>query len=139
MNQSSIFANLCPSCKAAPVFRSFFMINKNCPNCQIKFEKEEGYFFGPMIISYFLTLFLATPILLIMTFKYETDFTTAMLLVGAFVLLVGPILYRYSKLVWLHLESGFAQKMKLEQDRATTLKSALSRSENPDKAKLKPQ
>jgi uncharacterized protein (DUF983 family) len=114
----SIFSNLCPVCHEGHVFKHFWFIEIKCPSCEISFEKEDGYFFGPMIISYFITLLAVLPVLLMVIFKDGTDQTLGMTIMAVIVCVIGPILYRYSKLVWLHIETGFARKMQAEQDRA---------------------
>lgn len=113
----SVFSNVCPVCHGAPVFQYFFSIHRECKNCGLRFEKEEGYFFGPMIIAYFVTLFLTLPLLLLMVFKYESELPVAMTAAGFMVVVVGPILYRYSKLVWLHIETRFDRTQDSEREK----------------------
>ena len=82
-----------------------------CPSCGHKFEKEEGYYIGAMIISYFVTAFLALPTLLIGLFRYQWEFNALMGLVCIQILITGPIIYRYSKLVWIHIEERFTEHL----------------------------
>lgn len=117
----SVFSNVCPKCAEGKVFRHFFFINRYCPNCDMLFEKEEGYFFGPMIISYFLTLLAALPLLLMALFKPESDVGQGLFAAAVVTAIVGPIIYRYSKLVWLHLETKFDDEMQAEKNRGQKL------------------
>jgi uncharacterized protein (DUF983 family) len=56
----STFANKCPRCHAARVFESNNAYNfknglkmyKHCASCGLKYEREVGYFYGAMYISY---------------------------------------------------------------------------------------
>lgn len=114
----SLFSNVCPRCHEGRVFRYFFSIHRECPSCGLRFEKEEGYFFGPMIISYFVTLLFALPVLLVLVFKMESEAGTGMLAAGAVIVVLGPVFYRYAKLVWLHLETKFDEQMQAEHERA---------------------
>jgi uncharacterized protein (DUF983 family) len=117
----SIFSNRCPECHQGKVFNYFFFINKRCPHCNFLFEREEGYFLSPMIISYGMSLLLTLPLALLMIFKYEMEFAAAMSAQGVFIVITGPILYRYAKLMWLHLETRFDQKMQAEKARGAAL------------------
>src|SRR5258708_17409055 len=51
---------LCPRCRGGTIFRkSMFLfpaMRERCPVCDLKFEREEGYFLGPMYIAYALAL-----------------------------------------------------------------------------------
>jgi uncharacterized protein (DUF983 family) len=46
----------CPRCGAAGIFRSYFELLDNCPECGVRFEREQGYWVGSMIIVTTLTL-----------------------------------------------------------------------------------
>jgi len=52
-----ILRQLCPRCGMGRIFRGsllrgFPKMNERCPVCDLKFEREEGYFLGAMYISY---------------------------------------------------------------------------------------
>src|SRR5438552_17405160 len=60
---SAILHQKCPRCHSGAIFRSsifrgFVKMNERCPVCDLKFEREEGYFLGAMYISYGLDLIL---------------------------------------------------------------------------------
>lgn len=45
----------CPVCGQAPMFRSWFARNEECPRCGWRFMREEGYFTGAMAINLVVT------------------------------------------------------------------------------------
>ena len=51
-----ILHRLCPRCHSGEIFRGsvwlFPRTNERCPACNLKFEREPGYFLGAMYISY---------------------------------------------------------------------------------------
>src|SRR5467141_3276343 len=56
-----IVQQLCPRCSMGKIFRysifrGFPKMNERCAICDLKFEREEGYFLGAMYISYGLAL-----------------------------------------------------------------------------------
>src|SRR4051812_20467629 len=114
-----MFSNHCAKCNQGQIFRYFFLMNEKCPVCGHHFELEEGFFIGSMIITYFISTMLALPVLLICVFKYEMEFPVALFLAGLMMLGTSPILYRYSKIAWIHLEErffrAFEAKRKLKQ------------------------
>src|SRR5690242_4306123 len=50
--------NCCPNCGAPTLFRAgkWFELNRECPNCGLKIEKEEGFFLGAMALNYGVTI-----------------------------------------------------------------------------------
>src|SRR5580700_10391100 len=58
----AILRQMCPRCRAGRIFRrsiftGFPGMQERCPNCGLKFEREQGYFLGAMYISYGMALF----------------------------------------------------------------------------------
>ena len=80
-------------------------MNPTCPGCGTRFERESGYFIGAMIASYFLGVFLALPTLLLAVFKFEQDMSLAILLSSIQLVLLQPLLFRYSRILWIRLEA----------------------------------
>jgi len=106
-----IVFNLCPHCHQGKVFSGFVKIHHQCPSCGFLIMKEEGYFIGAMIASYFLSFFSAVPLFLFGYFVLETDVITLILLSCAQIVLFGPIFYRVSALFWLWLETDLQAKL----------------------------
>jgi uncharacterized protein (DUF983 family) len=57
----SIFQQRCPRCRLGrifrySIFRGFPKMCERCSICDLKFEREPGYFLGAMYISYVLPL-----------------------------------------------------------------------------------
>ena len=61
-------ANRCPNCGGHRLFKagSLFELNDECPDCHLRFEKDEGFFLGAMSLNYGVTIvaFLVPVILL---------------------------------------------------------------------------
>ncbi|MBA3850709.1 MAG: DUF983 domain-containing protein [Opitutus sp.] len=92
-------ANRCPNCGGRSLFREgrIFELNRACPRCGLRLEREEGFFLGAMALNYGVTccLFLAPTALL---WHYGALGNTAAIVValaGAFLLPV--LLYRSSR------------------------------------------
>ena len=98
----------CPRCGAGDLFQTYFKMFACCPRCDLKFERESGYFVGAMYLNYGATVGIAFP----GYFLVET-FTTIPFLVNlgiwALFSAIFPIFfYRYSKSLWLNFDYIFS-------------------------------
>lgn len=108
---SAILAHKCPRCREGDIFEysiwerptQFIKTHKNCPHCDLAFEREPGFFFGAMYVSYALTMaiFLGSTFVLYYFFGDPSTLTYILTVVGA-VLLLTPIVFRYSRTLYLH-------------------------------------
>ena len=112
MKALKVFHNRCPVCQKAPIFRGLFSMNRVCPVCGNRFEKEEGYFMGAMIIAYFVGTLLALPTLLIAVFVMQVEFPIAVMLASLQMVVLGLFLFRFSRLAWINIENYGSQKLK---------------------------
>lgn len=113
----SIFKNRCPRCHEGKFFLadnpysllSFTKMDDRCKNCGQKYEPEPGFYYGAMFVSYalnvvwFVSAWVASMVLL------PTDFDIVMLafLIIGFGLIMAPVTYRLSRLIWINLFVGF--------------------------------
>ena len=95
----------CPRCRTGPVFRSLLRMNDPCPHCGLVFEREEGYFLGAMYVSYALGGVLVAAAYFAAAWLWPgLDSLTLCLLLMAAYLPLMPLVYRYSRVIWLHLD-----------------------------------
>jgi hypothetical protein len=78
---------------------------ERCPACDLRFEREPGYFIGAMYASYafgFVSTAYWFPLLLL-------GVSPVWVLVPPIVQLFAqiPVTYRYSRAIWLHVDRGF--------------------------------
>jgi uncharacterized protein (DUF983 family) len=95
----------CPYCREGRVFKGTLAMNEHCPVCGLKFEREQGYFLGAMYVSYalaVLVLGLGTLVghWLLPGWKLEL----VMLLVVVFYIPLMPVVFRYSRVIWIHFD-----------------------------------
>ncbi len=93
----------CPNCGGRTLFKqgTLFQLNKDCPDCGLPFERDEGFFLGSMSLNYGVTIFaFLIPVLLL----YLTDVlggATAAVLAGVGAILFPILFYRSSRSWWL--------------------------------------
>jgi uncharacterized protein (DUF983 family) len=106
-----ILHRLCPRCRAGEIFRpsSFLWLGKmreHCPVCELKFEREEGYFLGAMLIDYGLGLLLvailATLVWLLTRWSLDRTVLVAFLLF----LPIVPALTRLGRVLWIYFDQA---------------------------------
>ncbi|EEI93445.1 DUF983 domain-containing protein [Sphingobacterium spiritivorum] len=100
----------CPRCRKGDLFKAPLFsfrskkMNETCPHCGLKFEKEPGYFYVAMYISY------AFNVAELLTACFATYFLTnnlesPWLYLGVSLsaaILMAPVNYRYSRVVLLY-------------------------------------
>jgi hypothetical protein len=80
-------------------------MHEACPACGHVFEREPGYFVGAMYVSYALAipLYLAMAGALRLLLRGRSDVAILALALPLFALF-APILFRYSRVIWMHLD-----------------------------------
>ena len=78
-------------------------MNESCSCCGMKYEKEPGYFYGAMYVSYalvvgwfVLTFIIDSFIVKSQTWQYLTFFVST-------IIVMMPLTFRTSRLIWLNL------------------------------------
>ena len=95
--------NRCPNCGGRTLFRpgAYFELNRECPRCGLRIERDEGVFLGSMSLSYGVTLIgFLTPVL-ILAWCGVIAGRTAAILAAAGAMLVPILIYRSSRSWWL--------------------------------------
>jgi uncharacterized protein (DUF983 family) len=107
---SAIVRQRCPRCLTGKVFQGLITMRETCPNCGLRFGREEGYFTGAMYVSYLIGMVLLFGIFLILWAFSSRSMTAMYVTLGvttAIYLPLVPIVFRYSRVVWLHFDRRF--------------------------------
>lgn len=91
--------NRCPNCGGKTLFdpKRPLELNRECPQCGLKLEREEGFFLGAMALNYGVTcIVFLTPIALLWYYGVLGNTTAAIVAIAA-ALLVPLLLYRSSR------------------------------------------
>src|SRR2546425_6798359 len=98
----------CPRCLEGRVFRRFVTMHDSCPACGHVFEREPGYFVGAMYISYALAIPMYLLLVAILRSFMRGASDIAVLAAGLpLVCLAAPLLFRYSRVIWMHFDWVF--------------------------------
>ena len=104
---ADIRAGVCPQCRRGRIFRGRFAMHPTCPVCELRFEREPGYFTGAMYVSYALAVPLMASLwlvvhLLVPRLSFEATLGGAALLFLPFV----PVVFRASRVIWIQLDQA---------------------------------
>jgi uncharacterized protein (DUF983 family) len=86
------------------IYRGFPKMHPRCPVCDLKFEREEGYFLGAMYISYALALIAIVALALLLW--ATTPWSLQKITVWAILLFLPltPALTLFSRVLWIYLD-----------------------------------
>ena len=105
----SILKQRCPRCRAGKIFRGsifrgFPKMYERCEVCDLKFEREAGYFLGAMYISYGLALvtiaIIAALLWSVTSWSIVKDIAWAAILFLPF----APSLTLLARVLWIYLD-----------------------------------
>ncbi|HTS10715.1 MAG TPA: DUF983 domain-containing protein [Candidatus Limnocylindrales bacterium] len=112
---------LCPRCRIGrifrySIFRGFPAMRETCPLCGLKFEREQGYFVGAMIIDYAVGLAIAAVIGYVLW--YFTRWSVEKTAIVAFLIFLPatPTVVRFGRVLWIWLDRALDPEDEEEQE-----------------------
>jgi hypothetical protein len=99
-------------CRQGPIFRSsvwrgFLAMHERCPVCNVKFEREPGYFLGAMYFSYLLSIPPGLAIVFVIWRLSGWPFDWVMGCAFIAYLPLVPIVTRWARVLWMHVDRHF--------------------------------
>jgi uncharacterized protein (DUF983 family) len=96
----------CARCGSGKLFHRYFSMVERCPKCNVKFEREAGFFLGAytmnlafMIITAMLVIFVGFAVR-----KPGGSIIPMMIAGGIGTLILPPLLYPFSKTLWCSVD-----------------------------------
>lgn len=110
---SSGLTTSCPRCNKGHIFESsnpyafgkMMVMKSHCEVCGLRYERETGFFYGAMFVSYGINiaLFSIALILYYTVFEESTDWRFYIAAYVGISFLLTPIIFRLSRSLWLAL------------------------------------
>jgi len=102
----SIFQQRCPHCRLGrifrySIFRGFPKMCERCSICDLKFEREPGYFLGAMYISYVLGVSIMAPIAALLWFLTGWWITKVIIWAAVLFLPLAPTITLFARVLWI--------------------------------------
>ncbi len=114
----SVVNNKCPRCHEGNFFETnnpyilnrFDKMHKNCPVCKEDFERETGFYYGAMYVSYGLTVAFGVGVFLLTSVILGYDAVTFLVTFGVLQIVLMPVFYRMARLVWINFFVRYKEK-----------------------------
>lgn len=111
----SIFNNKCPVClkgdffiyKNPFSFKKFDKMNDHCEHCNESFNKEVGFYYGAMYVSYGINVAIGIGLFLVLVVGLQLDLLSFLFTYVAIVLVSFLWVMRISRLVYINLFTKF--------------------------------
>lgn len=100
----AIVRQRCPRCLRGQVFRGRIRMHERCPVCDLRFEREQGYFLGAMYVSYALGLAVLGSLVILTWWLVGLENPWNLTPSVVIFLLFVPAIFRYSRVIWMHLD-----------------------------------
>ena len=90
-------------------------MNETCPHCGVRLEPEPGFYQGAMYVGYGFTVAVIVIVgVLLFVLGDPSEWVYIGIIIGLMILL-APLNYRYSRIVYLTLFGGLKYKPQLSQ------------------------
>lgn len=103
MRLKALLNGRCPHCLQGKIFRSFWQMNETCPSCQIRYEREDGYWMMSVFVGYVIYFAIIIPTILAWFFL-EWEIWPTVIGLALVCLTIAPFVFRISRIVWLHID-----------------------------------
>jgi uncharacterized protein (DUF983 family) len=96
----------CPRCGQGGLFRGYFTLVSRCPGCGLRFEREEGYWVGAMIVNIAVAELAFVFVLAGGILLWWPDVPWGLLTIAAVAVnaVVPIVFYPWSKTIWMALD-----------------------------------
>jgi uncharacterized protein (DUF983 family) len=95
----------CPRCCLGDVFQGRLAMNRSCPVCGLKFEREPGYFLGALYVSYPISgVILGVFMLLVHALLPDLRLELVLLIAALLYIPLMPAVFRYSRVIWIYFD-----------------------------------
>ena len=104
-----IFCQRCPRCRMGnifpySVFRGFPKMHERCSVCDLKFEREPGYFLGAMYVSYALALVIIALLAALLWWVTGWWITKDTIWAVVLFLPLAPTITLFARVLWIYLD-----------------------------------
>ncbi len=106
----SIFNNKCPKCHTGDFFinknsynSDFIKMHDKCSYCGELFNKEVGFYYGAMYVSYGVNIIIGIALFMLMVLIFKLGLLTYLFSFLGIVIILFPWLMRISRLIYINI------------------------------------
>ncbi len=116
----SILNAKCPKCHEGDFFetrnpyalKKFDKMHKKCPVCGEDFERETGFYYGAMYVSYGVAVVFGLAVFLLMCVVLKFEEITFIITFALLQLILMPVFYRTARLIWINVFVRYKKEIK---------------------------
>jgi uncharacterized protein (DUF983 family) len=101
---SRAFRRRCPQCGAKGIFKNYLEMKERCPNCDYRFDREEGYFLGSYALNMIAAEFIPVGLLIWFLIKTDYSWVTLELIFIPMAVIVPFLTFPFSRTFWMALD-----------------------------------
>ncbi len=108
---ADILHQRCPRCRMGSIFRysifrGFPKMHERCPVCDLKFDREPGYFLGAMYVSYGLGIVMVALIAALLWYATGWWITKDTIWAVVLFLPLAPTITLLARVLWIYLDQA---------------------------------
>ena len=120
---NSIFNHKCPRCLEGDIYankssydlKNITNMRHSCDKCDLDFEREPGYYYGAMYVSYALTVAMTVALFVAYFVLFPTfNSVTYIVALTLMLLALAPWTFRTSRVIWLNFFIKFKPEIQKE-------------------------
>jgi uncharacterized protein (DUF983 family) len=100
---TAILLRRCSHCREGRIFRGFWRMNEDCPECGIHFEREQGYWMMSVFIGYVMYGVILAPVALVLYFQ-QVPIETSFIIMGVLIAVLTLPIFIYARVIWLYID-----------------------------------
>ena len=93
----------CPRCGVGVLYQKPFRMHVHCPHCDLKFEREPGYYVGAIYINYAATVGIAVPGFFLLDVFTSMNIDQQLMLWVPFAVVFPLLFFHHARALWLVL------------------------------------
>ena len=94
----------CCLCGKGRMFRNWFIMHEQCPECGCLFEREPGFFLGSIYFNYGITAITMTALYMTAYFLQWAENKTLLMYAIGYVILVPAFLHPFARSLWANFD-----------------------------------
>jgi len=110
---SALLQGKCPQCRKGDIYKfpltkisHFSEMHVNCTNCNLRFEREPGFFYGAMYVSYAFAVAIIVAVSVVLNMLTKPDTFDYVFTISLVLFLCLPVMFRFSRVIFLYLFGG---------------------------------
>ena len=97
----------CPRCGTGSLYEKPFRMRADCRSCNLRFEREQGYFVGAIYINYAATIAIAVPGFFLLDVFVNLGINQQLAIWLPFAVIFPLLFFHHSRALWLVLDYYF--------------------------------